>query len=52
MQANGVANLHASLRRVAQTGASESMAGQRYDARELSEGGWRGAPYCVRRGYM
>jgi PAS domain-containing protein len=40
-QANGVANLYASLRRVAETGAAETMPVQRYDTRELEGGAWR-----------
>lgn len=40
-QANGVANLYASLRRVAETGVSEAMPVQRYDTREPDTGAWR-----------
>ncbi len=40
-QANGVANLYASLRRVAETGVAESMPVQRYDTRDPDDGAWR-----------
>ena len=40
-QADGVANLYASLRRVAETGVSESMPIQRYDTREPDGRAWR-----------
>ncbi|QUD87492.1 hypothetical protein [Phenylobacterium montanum] len=40
-QANGVANLYASLRRVAATGVAETMPVQRYDTREPDTGAWR-----------
>jgi len=40
-QANGVANLYASLRRVAETGVSEAMPVQRYDTRDPDDGTWR-----------
>ena len=39
--ANGVANLYASLRRVAETGVAETMPVQRYDTREPGGGPWR-----------
>ena len=39
-QANGVANLYASLRRVAETGLREAMPVQRYDTRETNGGAW------------
>lgn len=39
-EANGVANLYASLRRVAETGASETMPVQRYDTRAPEDGAW------------
>jgi PAS domain-containing protein len=40
-QATGVANLYASLRRVAETGVSEAMPVQRYDTRDPDDGTWR-----------
>lgn len=40
-QATGVANLYASLRRVAETGVTETMPVQRYDTREPDTGAWR-----------
>jgi PAS domain-containing protein len=40
-RANGVAKLYASLRRVAETGITESMPVQRYDTREPGAGTWR-----------
>lgn len=39
-QANGVANLYASLRRVAETGVTEAMPVQRYDTRDPDTGAW------------
>jgi hypothetical protein len=39
-QATGVANLYASLRRVAETGVTESMPVQRYDTRDPDDGTW------------
>ncbi|MGZ3274659.1 MAG: PAS domain-containing protein [Caulobacteraceae bacterium] len=39
-QADGVANLYASLRRVAETGVSETMPVQRYDTRDPVDGAW------------
>jgi PAS domain-containing protein len=38
--ANGVANLYASLRRVADSGVAESMPVQRYDTRHPDTGAW------------
>jgi PAS domain-containing protein len=40
-QATGVANLYASLRRVAVTGETEAMPVQRYDTREPDTGAWQ-----------
>lgn len=46
-QANGVANLYASLRRVAETGQTETMPVQRYDTHDGEDGAWRARYWAI-----